>query len=289
VHRLEDTPISLGLGVYGIGGFRNVMPANPNDPILASGPLFADAELMQIAPTLSYALTDQLSIGVAPTITSGRLMVDPLGPSAITPDSVHGTGNRVHWGAGFQVGVFYTTETDWQLGFTFKSPQWFEEFQFYTPSGVVGFDLDYPMILSWGVAYRGFSRWVFTTDLRYIDYKNTDGFDALGWRSIFALATGVQYQLTDIIALRAGYNYNQNPIQGEDVLANIATPLIQTQNVAAGVTLTLTENVDAVFSYIYLIDNTVTGALPEGVFGPGATMSHRIRAHSFSLGLTVSY
>jgi long-chain fatty acid transport protein len=99
----------------------------------------------------------------------------------------------------------------------------------------------------------------------------------------------VQYQLTDIIALRAGYNYNQNPIQGEDVLANIATPLIQTQNVAAGVTLTLTENVDAVFSYIYLIDNTVTGALPEGVFGPGATMSHRIRAHSFSLGLTVSY
>jgi long-chain fatty acid transport protein len=289
VHHIENTDLSIGLGVYGIAGFRNAMPANLSDPILANGPLYADAELMQLAPTLSYALTDELSIGVAPTITSARVTLDPLGPSVVTPDPTAGTGSRVHWGAGFQAGVFYTLQSDWQLGFTYKSPQWFEEFQFFAPTEVIGFDLDYPMILSAGISYRGFSRWVLSSDIRYIDYRNTDGFDVLGWRSVFAVATGAQFQLNDMIALRVGYNANQNPIQSEDVFTNITTPLIQTQNIAAGVTCALSQNVDAVAAYVYLVDSDVTGPLPAGIFGPGASMTNRIRAHSFSLGLTVGY
>lgn len=289
VHHIDNTDLSIGLGVYGIAGFRNAMPANLSDPILANGPLFADAELMQLAPTLAYSLSDQLSIGFAPTITSARVTLDPLGPSVVTPDPTPGTGSRNHWGAGFQAGVFYTTQSDWQLGFAFKSPQWFEDFQFLAPSEIITFDLDYPMILSAGLTYNGFSRLVLSSDIRYIDYRNTAGFDALGWRSVWAAAVGAQYHLSDMWALRAGYNANQNPIQSEDVFTNISTPLIQNQNIAAGVTCKLTQNVDVVGAYVYLVDNDVTGPLPSAVFGPDATLTNRIRAHSFSLGLLVNY
>lgn len=289
VQKVDGTDFTIGLGVYGIAGFRNAMPANLSDPILANGPLYADAEVMQLAPTLSYALTEQLSLGFAPTVTSARITLDPLGPSVVTPFPTAGTGGRVHWGAGFQAGIYYSTLNDWQLGFSFKSRQWFEEFQFLAPTQIIGFDLDYPMILSWGAAYSGFSRWVFTSDVRYIDYENTDGFDALGWRSVWAVATGVQFQLNDMFKLRAGYNANQNPIQSEDAFTNISTPLIQNQNVAAGVSCALTENVDVVLAYVHLLQNDLTGPLPAGIFGPGATVTNQISAHSLALGVIVDY
>lgn len=289
VQKVENTDLTIGLGVYGIAGFRNAMPANLSDPILANGPLYADAEVMQLAPTLSCALSDQLSLGFAPTITSARIMLDPLGPSVVTPFPTAGTGSRIHWGAGFQAGIFYATQNDWQFGFSFKSRQWMEEFQFLAPTQIIGFDLDYPMILSWGATYTGFSRFVLTSDVRYIDYANTDGFDALGWRSVWAVATGVQYQVNDMFRLRAGYNANQNPIQSEDVFTNISTPLIQNQNVAAGVTCVLTQNVDVVLAYVHLLQNDVTGSLPAGIFGPGATVTNQISAHSLALGVVVNY
>ncbi len=289
VHHIEDTRLTIGLGVYGVAGFRNAIGFNANDPILSQGPLFADAELLQIAPTVSYAFTDHLSIGIAPTITTARLMMDPLGPSVITPVPTPGTGTRVHWGAGFQVGAFYTTDSCWQFGFTYKSQQWFEQIGFMAPTGTIGFNLDYPSILSTGIAYRGFSRWVFATDVRYITYQWTEGFDKLGWRNVWAVATGAQYQLSEMISLRVGYNANQNPIQSEDVFTNISTPLIQDQNIATGLTCKLTQNVDLALAYVYLMQNSVTGDLPAGVFGPNATLTNQISAHSIGLGMTLNY
>ncbi len=289
VHHVENTPVTIGLGLYGIGGFRNAMPRDASNPLLSNGPLFADAEILQIAPTFSYAISDQLSVGLSPTITAARMMLDPLGPSPVTSTPTAGTGSRTHWGGGCQAGVYYSTCNYWQLGFSVKTPQWFEEFRFLTPTGIARFNLDYPLILSTGIAYAGFSDWVFAADVRYFDYQNTDGFKELGWRSVFAVAVGAQYNLNDMWQFRLGYNANQNPIQSEDVLTNISTPLVQDQNVATGLTCALACNVDLQLAYVYLIDNSVTGPLPAGVFGPNATVSNKISAHSLALGITVQY
>jgi len=284
VHHVKDTSVTLGLGLYGIAGFRNNMPADPNNPLLAAGPVFADAEIMQVAPTMSIALNDRISVGVSPTLSAARTMFNPLGPSVISPAAGPGSGNRVHWGAGVQAGVHYDGDC-WQSGLSIKSPQWFEEFRFFTPTGVVTFDLDYPMIISGGVAYRGFNRWVIAADVRYFDYENTAGFSDLGWRSTFAGAIGAQYRCNDLWTVRAGYNFNQNPIQSEDALANLANPLIQEQNIAAGASCKLTCQVELTIAYVYLVQNDVTGPLPGGV----DTLTHEISAHSLATGLRVQY
>jgi long-chain fatty acid transport protein len=288
VHHLEDSAATIGLGIYGIGGFRNNLPADPTNPILAAGPLFADAEVLQIAPTLSYALTERLSIGFAPTVTAARIMMDPLGPSPITPVPTPGSGNRLHWGGGFQAGVYYVADNCWNYGFTYKSPQWFEDFRFFTPTGVTEFDLDYPMILSLGVSYTGYENWVFALDARYFDYDNTAGFSEFGWSNVFAAAFGVQYQVNECWALRCGFNYNEVPIHSEDAATNLSDPLIQQQNVSAGLSYRFTCNVDFNLAYIYLVNNSVGGPLPPP-FAAGDTITHEINAHSLALGVTVRY
>lgn len=289
VDHLEGTPLTIGMGVYGIGGFRNNMPADSNNLLLASGPLFADAEIMQIAPTMSLRLGECWSIGFAPTITAARMQYDPLGPSAITPTATAGSGNRVHWGGGVQGGVYYASPSCWRAGFTIKSPQWFEEFRFFTSSGVVGFDLDYPMILSGGVAYYGWERWVFAADVRYFDYANTQGFSDLGWENVFAGAIGAQYQLSPLWKLRAGYNFNQNPIGSEDAFTNIANPLIQTHNIAVGAGCLLTDGVELNLAYVYLVNSETSGPLPSPPFGPNDTIEHQISAHSLVMGVQIRY
>ncbi len=291
VHHLDGTPMTIGLGVYGVAGFKNNLPMDPSNPLLSPpsplGPAYAAAEILQIAPTLSYQLTENFSLGLAPTITTVSVNFDPLGPSVITPAPTPGQGNRMHWGGGFQVGAYYRGDNGINAGATFKSRQWVEDLNFFTPSGTVQFNLDYPMIVSLGLSYTGFENWVFAIDGRYFDYEHTAGFKELGWRSVFAGAVGVQYRMNERLTGRVGYNFNQNPIQSGAVATNLLDPLIQDQNGAAGCSYKFTSHVDFNLAYVYLVKNSVTG--PLAAFGPGVTATNQLQAHSAILGITVRY
>lgn len=288
IQPIADTPLTIGLGMYGIAGFRNSLPKDPNNPLLANRPAYADAELLQLAPTVSWQVNEQLSIGFAPTLTAGRIMLDPLGPSVITPTPTDGTGNRVHWGGGFQVGLFYEPTESWHLGLSFKSQQWFEDFRFFTPNGVVKFDLDYPMIISFGAAYTGVENWVFALDTRFFNYDSTPGFNQLGFSNVFTAAFGAQYTWQEVWKFRAGYNFNQDPLHSSDAATNLISPLIQNQNLACGISRRFGEQVEISLAYIYLVENDLTGPLPAP-FAPGDTVTHEISAHSVSFGVRVLY
>jgi long-chain fatty acid transport protein len=289
VHHIEDTPLTVGLGVFGVAGFKNNLPQNVANPLSAAGPAYADAEFLQLVPTLSYAFSERLSIGVAPTVMLGSLTLNPLGPSVLTPAPLPGSGNRTHWGGGFQIGAYYIANDYWRFGFTFKSEQWFETFNFFAPGGTARLDLDYPMILSLGTAFTGLEDWVIAVDARYFDYENADGFREFGFSSVFAFAIGAQYKMNEWLHLRAGYNVNGDPIHNDDVFANILTPLIQKHNFACGASLRLACNVDLNAAYVYALDNTVSGPLPVAIAGPGQTISNRAEAHSGIVGVTVRY
>jgi long-chain fatty acid transport protein len=320
VQKLEDSDLTFGIGMFGIGGFSTNYPASAVNPVvmpppprgLGLGHVYAELEILQVAPTVSYQLTDRLSIGVSPTVDIARLSVDPAFLAA--PDDANldgfptypsGTATSYTWGLGVQFGLFYKAP-NWNLGFSLKSPQWFDDFRANSSDEIglprkVTNEFDFPMIASWGVAYTGCERWVIASDFRYYDFRNTDGFRSaafngdgsvtgLGWKNIFGLASGAQYQVTDCWFLRMGYAYNQNPVGNEVAFFNIASPLITQHVLSVGTSYKFTHNCMFSISYSHAFQNRVTGPIetPAGAI-PGSSVTDSTSADLLYTGLSVFF
>lgn len=315
VHQsLTDSRLSYGLGVYAVGGFQTNYPAsNPPpapgaNPILSPQPagfgrIYSSAEFLQIVPTISYALTERLSIGFAPVATMGRI---ELSPFVLAPPTAggfsSGQGNRWHWGGGAQLGVYYITENCWHLGASIKSPTWFERFRFHSEDRATGnprvvtTELELPMIVSFGAAYSGYENLVLAMDVRYFGYERAKllGDTAalaggtllgLGWDDVISVALGAQYLLNDFTYVRAGYSFNTNPIHSSNVSVNIASPLIYQHVINVGATRKITDCVSLNLSFLYSPENSVSGPLTTV---PG-TFSTSVAVYTLALGATVQY
>ncbi len=302
VHHLEGTDNTIGLGLFSFAGFGQNLPAVNGhivlDPMSPASPLYSEGQFFQIVPTFSRAFTDRLSVGFAPTINLARVEIDPIlfGPAGVPAGfEGSGSGTRWSWGLGAQLGVYYMHSDTTQYGFSIKSPQWFEEFRTHTKGfgapAVSRLKLDLPMIISAGMSYTGIQDWTFALDLRYFDYKNTDGFGSpdmfgteLDWSNVFAVALGAQRKVNDKLYVRGGYTFNTSPIDTGSYGINIATPLIQQHVVALGASYSFAENVDLSLSYIQILEADQSGVNPD--FGP---VSGQIATYSLAAGVTVRY
>jgi long-subunit fatty acid transport protein len=126
-------------------------------------------------------------------------------------------------------------------------------------------------------------------DLRYFDYKNTDGFgkpDAFGtelhWDNVFAAALGAQRRVNDQLYVRGGYTFNTSPINSGTIATNIASPLIQQHVIGLGASYRFAENVDLTMSYNQLLKAEESGPAFGG-------MSSEIATYSIAAAITVRY
>lgn len=51
-------------------------------------------------------------------------------------------------------------------------------------------------------------------DVRWINWKNADGYKHFQWKDQWVIAIGGEYRPIPKLALRAGYNYGKSPIRG---------------------------------------------------------------------------
>jgi long-chain fatty acid transport protein len=316
VYRPDGSPWTFGLGTYAVAGFSVNYPGSLTNPILTAqppngvglGPLFASLQVMQIAPTLALQVTPRLSLGGGPMLNLALLQADPFFLAAPNADGTFpsGTHSRYSWGGGFQVGAYYKLDGGWRLGASFKSPQWFEPFQFQTADALgrprfTQFRAELPLIPSVGIAYAGFDGWLLAADFRYVDFGDANGlrqtgFDAsgaargLGWQGVFAMALGAQYQLTDAASLRLGYTFNQNPIANEVTSFNVASPTILEHTLYAGASYHVSETFKLSLGYVHGFKNSVAGPLvtPLGAV-PGSSVRITAWGDTFMLGASVNY
>jgi long-chain fatty acid transport protein len=313
VHRPDNSRWTYGLGMFGIAGFKANYPASVASPISAAQPtglgvIAAELEVFEIAPAISYALTPKLSIGFAPSLAIARLSANPLffaapdGTGAFPP----GYGGRYHYGGGVQLGLYYITDRCWRFGASIKSPLWFEDFRFHTQDAVGAIrterlDIDLPMIVSLGTSYAGIDRLLWALDVRYFDYKNTNGFRdtgfdpatlavrGLGWSNTFSISNGLQYQCTDALTVRAGYTFQRNPISSANTFYNVASPLILEHLLSLGGSCQLADNLMFNIVYVHAFNARNTGpiyGLPGGLTG---TVTSEISADALGAGFTLKY
>jgi long-chain fatty acid transport protein len=321
VWRPDDCgPWTFGLGVFEVGGFGVNYPASLTNPVLAPQPptasglgaVYSELIPLEIAPSVSCQVTDRLAVGFGPQIELASLKVDPA--FITTPDLVApgvgryptGTHTRFEWGFGVQAGATYALDGGWHLGASVKSPRWFEDFGFTSTSAIglprhFTFEADLPLVASTGISYTGFERWLLETDFHYIDYANAEGlrqsgFDpagavrGLGWKSIYAIAFGAQYQLTDTLTVRAGYTYNDSPIDSAHSFFNIASPTITEHTVSVGFSYKLMDCLSLSASYAHAFEHSVTGPIVLPATNsplPFSSVTNRASGESFVLGATV--
>lgn len=321
VYRPRFDKLALGLGVFTIGGFGVNYPGSVTNPILMApppagigvGPIFSRLQVLQLAPTLAYRVTDQLSIGMAPTIDLAELAATPA--TIAPPDDANGDTNftyppgqssRLHWGIGFQAGVYFESGAGWNLGASIKSPQWFEEFEIQSRDELgaprrLGFDFEYPMIVSIGASYTGLERFTFAADGRWFDHENAEGLGAavydargavagLGWDNIFAGAFGIQYQACEPLAFRIGYTASQNPIGDAVTSFNVASPAISQHTLYLGTPYAVSDAFTLTVMLLHSFANSIEGPLvaPQGPV-PGTTVRQDYSANGAAVGVSVAF
>ena len=322
VHKSEDSPWTYGLGMFAIGGFSTNYPASLTNPVLTPQPpngvglgrVSSVAEFYQVVPTVAFALSNKLSVGVAPTLTIARLDVNPM--VLVAPDDAAGTGytyptgdgTRYHFGGGFQLGVYYAASEAWNFGLCFKSPQWFERFTSNTVNElgqpeVASVRFDYPLIVSLGTSYTGIENWLFACDVRYFNYSGAAGFGSpaafaangavtgLGWKDAISVNTGAQYCATQQLTLRMGYQFDSSPIDSDTAFFNVASPLVSEHTVAVGFSYRLTGNEVISVAYLHAFQNQVSGPIQAPGLGaiPGTSVTSTISADALGAGLSIQY
>ncbi|MDC9724144.1 MAG: hypothetical protein PSN34_15430 [Urechidicola sp.] len=198
---------TFGVSMFGISGFGVDFPQETNNPLSPSfnptvnsnpilypqqamgfGNLNSNYMFLQVGFTWAYEISDKLSIGVQPTVNYASLTMEPNPIAA--PSQTLGypvSDATASYGVGGQFGIFYDSQNGFKVGASYKTPQYMSEMEFdskYLDGSTAPspkFTMNYPAIYSAGLGYSK-ANFDLALDYRYVDYANTDGFEASGWQ-----------------------------------------------------------------------------------------------------------
>jgi long-chain fatty acid transport protein len=324
VYNPKDSILTYGFGVFEIGGFGVNYAVTPTNPVLnpqfpngkGVAPLYTQYQLFQFAPSVAMKLTDSFSLGFQANIDMGTLMANPAlfsspalvngasGPGPVYPSAMQG---RSRAGAGFMVGAYYSLNDNWSFGASFKSPQWFDTYRFnsVSPDGsprTPQFNLNFPLVASAGLAYKGIDKLLIASDFRFLDFRDAAGFNhsgfdqtgavrGLGWQNVFALGVGAQYQWTDELSTRIGYTFSLNPVGPSLTMFNIGSPTIIQHSLAVGGSYNITKNFKVSVAWAHDFQNAITGPIVQPFVGavPNTWVRSASTADTVFFGATVLF
>lgn len=305
--RCPKSRLTFGLGMGAVGGAASLYAADlPGElnPVLGGRSKSATIMILQVNPTVSYQVTEKLSIGVAPIIDLASLQINPmqLGQPLGAQNEIHNYGTRYAWGGGFQIGAFYDFKNHFKAGFMYKSPIWAEPLQFDGTTVGSGapvsgrFELDLPTTLSLGFSYDGFKDTVFGMDFRYFDYAHAQGFkqgvdekgivQGVDWDSVFSIAIGVERTVNHKLKVRIGYVWNENPIPSRSAALNVADPLLMQHTLSFGGTYAVVKDLEFTVAYSHSFEGKESGYFPTGNDMLVGTVSNSAYANVIMAGIT---
>jgi long-chain fatty acid transport protein len=294
---IEDKLV-IGFGGLGIGGFGVDYRQNNMHPLLAPtsqggfGQVFSNFSLLKVTPALAFAPSEKLWIGLAANIDWASLAVDPF-PAAQPNGAFYpsATASATTFGFGFQAGIIYRATETLNLGLAYSSNQSFGDFEWNSTNAdptdpafgthrELSFQLDAPAIIGAGVSLQATDRLFVAGDAKYFLYSSTEGFEksgftqtgavaGFGWDDILVVALGSEFQATDRLALRGGYNYSDNPIPDENSFYNVSAPAVIQHHLTLGFGVNLVEGVDLSAAYYRAFESEVSGPLYSPMYQNG--------------------
>ena len=199
-----STPINpkwrFGIGAYGVSGMGVDYKVNgwPSPPF---GPLFTKLEVMKFAPNIAYLINDNFSVGANISISYQNLDL--------------GEGGNHGYGYGAQLGLIYKIGK-FSLGASYTSPSSVTHNNVTTYGGTNPYsdlELESPAVYAGGIAWEPNKKFLLEFDVKFLPWSSAAGYKDFDWEDQTVYAIGAQYRVTPKIALRAGYNYGNNPVK----------------------------------------------------------------------------
>jgi len=325
-HEVRADKVVVGIAGIGAGGFGVDYPVDANNPFLMARPqgfgnLYSSFQLMKIVPAAAFALTPRLRVGVAANVDWASLAVDPMPTAAPTmsgsgsaleayyPIATHAAGA---FGVGAQLGLQYALSDRVFLGLAATSPQYFQQFEWnaaaenpdvpsFQSGRTLQFSLDVPAIYAAGIAVQPTPALHAAFDARYITYSSTKGFDksgfnpdgsvkGFGWKDIWVMAAGAEYEASNSVLLRGGYNFSQNPVPSNLSMFNAPAPAIVQHHVTAGFTYKVTGTFGVDVGYYHAFSNSISGPMmsPAGT-APGSSVKNTLSENSFLVSFSFGH
>lgn len=325
-NRMLNASTAVGVTVYGNGGMNTDYPTGtfdcsmvaPGGPYPA-GTVMANAicgmgdagvDLMQliIAPTLSYKVNEQHSIGFSPLFAYQRFAAEGLHAFAgMTPS---GTTNNLtnqnydsSTGWGVRVGWMGKINDKLTLGAAYASKMDMGKFDKYRELFAEQGDFDIPSNWNVGAAFQVTPQIKVALDYQRINYEDVksianpttglggpfgaDNGPGFGWDDINVWKLGVEYAHNKQLTFRAGYNHGDNPIKSEDVGFNILAPGVVQDHLTLGMTYLTASGSELTVSYMHAFENDVCGPCGgvTSAFGGG----ENIKMYQDALGVAYSW
>jgi long-chain fatty acid transport protein len=294
--------LSFGFGAYGVSGmgtdYRGKgwdLDGNPANGF--EGDLFVKLSVLKVAPSLAYAVSEALSIGVS------------LHGNYSTLDM--GQGESDDFSAGGQFGALYRAG-DLRFGASYTTPQK------ATFDGVYNFDaflgdqgkdslsLEQPELFAGGVAWQAAENLLIEFNVKHLAWGDAAGYGDFDWEDQEVYALGVQYAANDKLTLRAGFNYGENPVKenrgwnpqgvttvqgksvpvfGYEMLRTIGFPAIVESHLTLGFGYKLSDSLSLNAAYMHAFEATGSSVS----MGDAISLESTLVEDSFTVALAWSF
>jgi long-chain fatty acid transport protein len=250
--------LAIGFGLVGIAGFRTDYPQDTESIVFARWPqgfgrIYTDYNVTKIPVSMAYQVSPKVAIGASLNVYRGLLAIAPLpykvfDVSATTGQRFYPLGGNLvpSWALAGQFGIYVKASDKVSLGASVTTPQNFQTYKWnsyiadptspvYGQHRTIDFDLDGPLMAGFGVGFKPNKKLSIALDGHFTKYSGVNGFGSpggvvdrivypFGWRNIWTVKTGMQYQASEKLTLRLGYNHSQMPLRPEVVLTATGAP-----------------------------------------------------------------
>lgn len=287
---------------------------------------FGKAGINLLQMVMSVAMAKQIapgiSVGIAPMMALQNF--DARGTDMFGAFSTTGkvSGDRSDWsvGGGVRGGIEISPMRNVRIGIAGTSPIWMQDFEKYDGLFAQGGGFDIPASLQAGIAVDVSPALTLMLDWRYIWYSSVDSIGnplsnisgcnllpggpggtpnqfclggargpGFGWNDINVIKFGAEYRANEKLTLRAGYAWNEQPINRKDVTLNILAPATTQHHITGGLEYDLGGGYHLELAAMYAPNVSVRG--PEffnEAFG-GAPQNVKLEMHQYEVTVGVKY
>lgn len=297
---------ALTFSLYGNGGMNTNYPiATFYDPTSKATGINLAQMFLDVA--YSHKLGEKHSIAIGGIFAYQYFSAKGLasfGTMSSDPTKLSGNGTDQSIGAGIKVGYLGELFNGFWFGAKYQSKIYSGAFKEYAGLFAEQGKFEVPSNWSIGVAYNITSTLTALADVKRINYSESktvsnpmmtssginplgaDNGAGFGWKDVTVYKFALNYTGIETWTLRAGYSFNNQPVQSSEVMFNILAPAVIQNHIALGCSKRLNDKGTALnFAFNYALKNSVSGSNPMEVPGQ-QTIKLEMSQLEFEVGLT---